>query len=46
MTCGNRHVAFSVGDVRAVIATLRGRGVDVVWMKEFPDGRAASFTRQ
>jgi catechol 2,3-dioxygenase-like lactoylglutathione lyase family enzyme len=45
LTCGNKHVAFSVADVRAVIATLRERGVDVVWMKEFPDGRAASFVR-
>ncbi len=44
-TCGNKHVAFSVADVRSFIATLRERGADVVWLKELPDGRAASFIR-
>ncbi|WP_068086394.1 VOC family protein [Novosphingobium rosa] len=44
-TLGNKHVAFSVADVRGVIARLREKGVDVVWLKEFPDGRAASFIR-
>jgi len=44
-TLGNKHIAFSVEDVRGVIAMLREKGVDVVWLKEFPDGRAASFIR-
>ncbi len=45
LTCGNKHVAFSVADVRATIGRLRARGADVVWLKELPDGRAASFIR-
>jgi methylmalonyl-CoA/ethylmalonyl-CoA epimerase len=44
-TCGNKHVAFSVEDVRAFIAEISGRGADVVWLKELPNGRAASFIR-
>lgn len=44
-TCGNKHVAFSVADVRAMVETLRGKGVDVVWVKDLPNGRAASFIR-
>lgn len=44
-TCGNKHVAFSVADVRATIERLTARGADVVWLKALPDGRAASFIR-
>jgi methylmalonyl-CoA/ethylmalonyl-CoA epimerase len=44
-THGTKHVAFSVEDVRGFIATIAARGADVVWLKEFPDGRAASFIR-
>lgn len=44
-TCGNKHVAFSVADVRGLVGMLRDRGADIVWMKELPDGRAASFIR-
>jgi len=44
-TRGTKHVAFSVEDVRGFIATIAARGADVVWLKEFPDGRAASFIR-
>lgn len=44
-TCGNKHVAFSVADVRAFIAEISGRGAEVVWLKELSNGRAASFIR-
>lgn len=44
-THGTKHVAFSVDDVRGFITTIAARGADVVWLKEFPDGRAASFIR-
>lgn len=44
-TLGNKHVAFSVGNVRAVIDRLCAKGVDLVWIKDFPDGRAAAFIR-
>lgn len=44
-TCGNKHVAFSVADVGAFIEMLRARGVDIVWLKHLPNGRAASFIR-
>lgn len=44
-TCGNKHVAFSVADVRGLVETLRARGADIVWIKDLPNGRAASFIR-
>ena len=44
-TLGNKHVAFCVGDVRGFIATIGARGADIVWLREFSDGRAASFVR-
>jgi catechol 2,3-dioxygenase-like lactoylglutathione lyase family enzyme len=44
-TCGNKHVAFSVADVRGLAERLRARGVDVVWIKDLPGGRSAAFIR-
>lgn len=44
-TCGNKHIALSVADVRAMVETLRAKGVDVVWVKDLPNGRSASFIR-
>ncbi|WP_267381424.1 MULTISPECIES: VOC family protein [unclassified Sphingomonas] len=45
LTLGNKHVAFSVADVRATVERLAERGADVVWIKDFPNGRAASYIR-
>lgn len=44
-TCGNKHIALSVENVRATVDLLRGRGVDIVWVKDLPNGRSASFIR-
>lgn len=44
-TCGNKHIALSVRDVRAMVEVLRHKGVDVVWVKDLPNGRSASFIR-
>ena len=44
-TCGNKHVAFSVENVRAFVEILRERGADIVWIKDLPNGRSASFIR-
>ncbi len=44
-TCGNKHTAFSVHDVKKFTDQLRRRGVDVVWVKELANGRAAGFIR-
>lgn len=44
-TCGNKHVAFSVENVRAFVETLKARGADIVWIKDLPNGRSASFIR-
>jgi catechol 2,3-dioxygenase-like lactoylglutathione lyase family enzyme len=44
-TVGNKHIAFSVSDVRATIERLRAKGADVVWVKDLPNGRAAAFIR-
>ena len=44
-TQGTKHVAFIVADLKAFLANLRGRGADVVWMKEAATGHAASFIR-
>jgi catechol 2,3-dioxygenase-like lactoylglutathione lyase family enzyme len=42
---GIKHVAFAVEHLRPFIESLREKGVDVVWLKELPGGRAASFIR-
>lgn len=44
-TCGNKHIALSVGDVWALVDVLRAKGADIVWVKDLPNGRAASFIR-
>jgi len=44
-TVGNKHVAFSVADVRATVDRLRAKGADIVWVKDLPNGRAAAFIR-
>lgn len=44
-TCGNKHVCFSVADVRGVVEILRRRGADIVWVRDLPNGRVASFIR-
>lgn len=42
---GNKHVSFACEDVKALAEKLRGRRADIVWVKEFPDGRANLFLR-
>jgi catechol 2,3-dioxygenase-like lactoylglutathione lyase family enzyme len=44
-TVGNKHVAFSVVDVRTTLEGLRAKGADIVWLKELSNGRAAAFIR-
>ena len=44
-TCGNKHIALSVANVRAMVEVLKAKGVDVVWVKDLPNGRSASFIR-
>lgn len=44
-TLGNKHIAFSTADVRAVVERLRAKGTDIVWVKDLPNGRAAAFIR-
>lgn len=35
---GNLHFSFVAPDVRSLAEKLRARGVDIVWIKEFPFG--------
>jgi methylmalonyl-CoA/ethylmalonyl-CoA epimerase len=44
-THGNKHVSFAVDDVPAFGEELRKRGADIVWIKEFPNGKANIFIR-
>jgi methylmalonyl-CoA/ethylmalonyl-CoA epimerase len=37
-TQGNLHFSFVAPNVRALAEKLRARGVDIVWIKEFPFG--------
>ncbi len=43
-THGNKHVAFAVADVRIFVEELRGRGADIVFVREFEHG-ANAFIR-
>ena len=40
-TQGNLHFAFAVPDVHAFADTLRKRGADIVWVREFEFGSCA-----
>jgi methylmalonyl-CoA/ethylmalonyl-CoA epimerase len=40
-TQGNLHVSFAAPNVHALTEKLRARGVDVVWIKDFPWGSIA-----
>jgi methylmalonyl-CoA/ethylmalonyl-CoA epimerase len=44
-THGNKHASFACSDVVALADELRARGADIVWVKEFGDGRANCFLR-
>lgn len=44
-TCGNKHVAIAVADVRACVEALRARGADIVWLRELSNGRSVAFVR-
>lgn len=37
-THGNKHVAFTIGDVDAFSKELKNRNADIVWVKKFPHG--------
>ena len=45
LTHGTKHMAFQVSDVRAAMASLKRRGVDVAWDVFELDGVAAAFIR-
>ncbi len=38
---GSLHFAFAVPDARALAESLRERGVDIVWIRDFPWGSNA-----
>ena len=38
---GSLHVAFAVPDTRALAESLRQRGADIVWIRDFPWGSNA-----
>ena len=38
LTHGNKHLSFAVENVREFAQTLRARGADIVWVKEFEFG--------
>ena len=40
-THGNKHVAFAVADVHAIVAELRRRGADIVFVNDFEHGSNA-----
>ena len=42
---GNKHISFAVEDVPAMAEELKRRGADIVWVKQFEDGRANIFLR-
>lgn len=44
-THGNKHVSFATADVFGLADELRERGADIVWVKDFGDGRANCFLR-
>ncbi|MGE4432167.1 MAG: VOC family protein [Sphingobium sp.] len=44
-TCGNKHMALSVADVRGMVEALQAKGVDLVWVKDLPNGCSAAFIR-
>lgn len=44
-TCGNKHISFSCADVHSVVAVLRERGADIVWVKDQGNGRVNTFLR-
>lgn len=45
LTYGNKHVSFAVADVPAMAEELKRRGADIVWVKQFDDGRSNIFLR-
>ncbi|MCA8889996.1 MAG: VOC family protein [Parvularculaceae bacterium] len=44
-TCGNKHVAFACRDVAGLSEVISQRGGEVLWVKDFGDGRVNSFIR-
>lgn len=44
-TQGMKHVAYAVGDIRALMQQLKAKGVDVVWDIVEHDGSLCSFVR-
>ena len=44
-THGNKHISFATADVFALAEVLKERGADIVWVKDFGDGRANIFLR-
>jgi methylmalonyl-CoA/ethylmalonyl-CoA epimerase len=38
LTHGNKHLCFAVANVRAFADVLRGRGADIVWVRDMPQG--------
>lgn len=45
LTQGVKHVAYAVSDLRALMAELKGKGVDVVWDIAVHDGTPCAFVR-
>lgn len=44
-THGVKHLAYAVADIEAVMARLKGRGVDVAWDIVVHDGDRCAFVR-
>jgi len=44
-THGNKHVSFACDDVKVLAEVLRERGADIVWVKDFGNGKANCFLR-
>ncbi len=44
-TCGNKHVAFACADVAGLADIIAERGGEVLWVKDFGDGRVNAFIR-
>lgn len=44
-TTGNKHVAFCCDDVRGIVAVLRERGADIVWVREINPGVPTAYIR-
>lgn len=44
-TTGNKHVAFCCDDVRGVVAVLRDRGADIVWVREIVPGVPTAYIK-